>query len=461
MFKYTYDAWNRLVKVEHAGQSGTTRVTVVLYTYDGTGRRVGKTLTYRGDLDGTEHYYYDGSKQIEMRQVLSGQEAVMRQYLWGTQYVDEIVRVDINGDYLSNNDCLGAADASYYYHQDANWNVVAVTDNTGAVVQRISYSAYGLPSMTDSSGRSRCAPTFGPSGNQPHTSAVAWQGLFCDLETGHSYNRARTLDHRLGRFMQRDPLEYGDGMSLYEYLCGSPLKFTDPLGCLPVPVHNKYWTIAALQSRTADPGKNPRQAAKTAKRPVSGKRCTCAVRLVATLSSWFGPFAGHLACPRRVPRPCYNIFGDVDFGSDDSDVDPGDFSPFQTCPTPQEQFEALLEKLNAPDPGPLVCDYTYTCPSVAPVILYTIPNSRVVAPTWGPRFPSFSLPAVFTSYLCNYVCSRTAATKVSGPASAQCFTGSSTVISVKHFRCHNVTCGPITRRYRVTYEPNNVHEKRL
>ena len=95
----------------------------------------------------------------------------------------------------------------------------------------------GPPSPTPPNGRSATAPpawrrngpTFGPTGTH-HSLAVAWQGLFYDLETGHSFNRARTLDHRLGRFLQRDPLGYVDGMSLYEYVGSGPTGFTDSMG---------------------------------------------------------------------------------------------------------------------------------------------------------------------------------------------------------------------------------------
>jgi len=235
-------------------------------TYAGLRRRIGKALTNRGDLDPTEWYYYSGQRQIEAR---NGSGQTTRQYVWGTQYIDEIVREDINGNPAADNLCVGSTgDAAYYYHQDANYNVTAVTDLNGDGVQRISYSAYGRPSFTDSSGRSRAAPTFGPPagpyaiGNQLHTAALAWQGLFNDLETGHSYNRARTLDHRLGRFMQRDPLGYIDGMSLYQYVSSRPTGVVDPWGTnvvpgsrppIPGPDEILYWRCPSFCKPFVDP----------------------------------------------------------------------------------------------------------------------------------------------------------------------------------------------------------------
>lgn len=142
-----------------------------IYRYDGLGRRIRKALTRRGELDGTEFTYYAGPRAIELR---NGSNQTLRQYVWGARYVDEIVRVDINGDPAANSDCLGTGDAAYYYHQDANYNVVAVTDMTSAVVQRIHYTAYGQAVLTDGAGHAQSAPGFGPAGNRLHTAALAW-----------------------------------------------------------------------------------------------------------------------------------------------------------------------------------------------------------------------------------------------------------------------------------------------
>ena len=60
-FTYTYDAWNRLVKVTAREDSG---VTIHTASYDGRGRRIKKVVTNTGQHDGTVVFYYDGWKII-------------------------------------------------------------------------------------------------------------------------------------------------------------------------------------------------------------------------------------------------------------------------------------------------------------------------------------------------------------------------------------------------------------
>src|SRR5262249_61034236 len=53
-----------------------------------------------------------------------------------------------------------------------------------------------------------------------------------DEETGLYFYRARYYDSVKGRFLQRDPLGYIDGMNLYEYVKDSPTTRVDPEGSL-------------------------------------------------------------------------------------------------------------------------------------------------------------------------------------------------------------------------------------
>ncbi|MDX2106841.1 MAG: RHS repeat-associated core domain-containing protein [Candidatus Melainabacteria bacterium] len=87
----------------------------------------------------------------------------------------------------------------------------AITDNTGAVANRYEYSPWGeSPSMSGT--------THG------------FQGQRYDSETGLYYMKARHYDPKTRRFLQPDPIGYGDGLNLYQFAYDNPNNFTDPLG---------------------------------------------------------------------------------------------------------------------------------------------------------------------------------------------------------------------------------------
>jgi len=128
IFIYTYDAWHRLVKVTMSEDTSTTIQTA---TFDGLGRRIKKTVTNAGDLDGTFVYYYNSQRIIEVR---DGSGNVLQQAYHGTQYIDEVVAMKLKDGYA-------------VVHQDANWNVIATTDLAGSVLETIFEEPYECVSV--------------------------------------------------------------------------------------------------------------------------------------------------------------------------------------------------------------------------------------------------------------------------------------------------------------------------
>ncbi len=211
----TFDAWNRMVKVED-GQD-----IVAEYQYTPDNRRAVKKTYSGGALSETRHFYYtDDWQTIEERTASGGTIAADpdTQYVWGKSYVDHLILRD--RDTTAN----GTLDERLFALEDANWNVTALVDASGDVVERYTYTPYGTLEVRDAA--------FQPTGNP---SAYAWPYTYTtrrlDAETGLMYYRNRMYHSELGRFVSRDPIGYeaGDG-NLYRYVGDSPTVSLDPTG---------------------------------------------------------------------------------------------------------------------------------------------------------------------------------------------------------------------------------------
>lgn len=217
--QYQFDEENRL--------TSETRLfddKVCQYQYDAMGRRVLKVPTSAGACSAVS-YYYDAARIIEEQ----NGGVTQATYVYGNS-IDEILTMDRGGQ-------------TYYYHANALGSVEAITDSTANPVERYTYDAYGIVTVTDGSFNPIVPNAWGA----PH-SAIGNPWLFTgrqfDEETGLYYYRARSYDPREGRFLQRDPLEYSDGANLYEYVSDRPTFGLDPSG-LNVWTRIRFWYNAS------------------------------------------------------------------------------------------------------------------------------------------------------------------------------------------------------------------------
>jgi len=105
-------------------------------------------------------------------------------------------------------------------------NVTALLDTAGDAVERYSCDPYG--SVTVYSDDWSTTVDWDDSKKNP----VRYCGYFFDNETGLYCVRYRFYVPPLGRWLQRDPLGYVDGMGLYEYVGSAPTGLVDPTGTL-------------------------------------------------------------------------------------------------------------------------------------------------------------------------------------------------------------------------------------
>jgi RHS repeat-associated protein len=204
---FIWDAWNRLVEVKQ----GST--TLVECQYDGLKRRI-----VEDDGTSERHLYYSDQWQVLEERV--GGDTVT-QYVWSAVYVDAMILRDRDADANTGN---GLEERIYVLH-DANYNVTALVDTSGNVLERYYYEAYGRAVYLDD------AFALLPDGQSEHAWQHLHQGGRLDSATGNYYFRHRDLSPSLSRWISQDPIGYEAGdANLYRYVGNGPGTLIDPYG---------------------------------------------------------------------------------------------------------------------------------------------------------------------------------------------------------------------------------------
>lgn len=282
--RYTHDAWNRLVKVE----LGTVPVsTKGEYEYNGLHWRTVKEVPDGSDTE-ERRLFYSASWQLLEERIDSDNsgsfaEEKASQTVWGLRYIDDAVlrRSDINQDY----DYADSGERTDYYITDPQFSVCAVISDTGALQERVSYSAYGeaqhhFPADMDGDGdvdstdinwflnsSNRVAiddSAYNPDGDLNRDGAVntadiplattwngsaaladgqvsdpdgpdspvGYDGYLFNAETKLYTVRFRHYEPRAGRWLERDPLVFTAETNWYASVYSRPLTFLDTLGLI-------------------------------------------------------------------------------------------------------------------------------------------------------------------------------------------------------------------------------------
>jgi RHS repeat-associated protein len=181
MGNYTYDSRNRLT-----GAGGFA------YRYNAEGNRVGLT-----SANETTTLTVDpqGALPKVLERVKNG---IRTRYVYGAGLQYEV------------ND----AGAATYYHYDQSGNTAALTNQSGAIIERVVYSPYGTIRYRQSN----------------FDTPFLYGGFFGVMTDANGLinMRARYYNPLTMRFLNSDPAM--DGLNWYAYAGGNPINFADPTG---------------------------------------------------------------------------------------------------------------------------------------------------------------------------------------------------------------------------------------
>ena len=184
ILRYTYDAYNRNIKVENDD-------VIQQNSYDAEGYR----CTLAKNDETTDFVYYNGMVLSEVEE-----SGTTKEYVLGNEYLGySSLHTEKESDL-------------HYYVTDEQGSIRYVLNAKGEVEAYYQYDAFGENLTAEGI-----------------TSRLKYNGQIEDELSGLYYLRARYYNPAIGRFTQEDVI-YNDGLNLYAYCNSNPVMYCDPSG---------------------------------------------------------------------------------------------------------------------------------------------------------------------------------------------------------------------------------------
>jgi RHS repeat-associated protein len=234
---FTWDAENRLTKIESRGDIPAGSRRRLEFTYDSQWRRTQKIVSAWNGTgytpQTTNRFVYDGWNLVA---ILDQTNGLVSSFVWGLDASGTLRGAGGVGGLISMTVYQGANAGTYFYTYDGNFNVVAlVSASTGTVRAQYEYGPFG--EMVRASSQAASASPFRLSSQ------------YQDDETGLVCYVYRYLRASAGRWLSRDPMGERGGPNLYEFAGNDAVQHSDKLGLL---VWNNSPTVVISSTTVPD-----------------------------------------------------------------------------------------------------------------------------------------------------------------------------------------------------------------
>ncbi|MDP3851849.1 MAG: RHS repeat-associated core domain-containing protein [Luteolibacter sp.] len=183
------------VSLTYNSRNQLTSAGGITYTYDAEGRRL--TSTSSGN---TTNYVVDPGGALSRMLVKKAPDGTLIFYVYGLGLLYEV----------------DESDQAKTYHFDQTGSTIVRTNDSGSVIGRAFYSAYGLIAKKE--------------GDMNTSFLYNGEAGVSTEENGLLHMRARYYSPYLMRFLNADPMGFTGGLNWFAYANGDPISTSDPFG---------------------------------------------------------------------------------------------------------------------------------------------------------------------------------------------------------------------------------------